>query len=160
MALTITHTILIGDRDDVVSGRLDRSRIWTVMQQKAADPLEFVPMITESKVVERYDDGFLREVVFFGRDRVLERIRPREQKNRILFEVIDHPRMDLIFNELDVDPEGRFTYTLSTRFNDAFLAEVKDDPEILESKDQLLLETAQASARMIGEKARALAGHA
>lgn len=158
MALTITHTMPIGDHDDVESGRLSHARIWTVMQQKAADPLEFVPMITESKVLEHYDDGFLREVVFFGRDRVLERIRPHEQKYRILFEVIDHPRLDLIFNELDVDSEGCFTYTLSTRFSAAFLAEVKNDPEILESRDKLLLETAQASARMIGEKARMLSG--
>lgn len=160
MALTITHTVPIGDYDDVRSGRLSYARIWAVMQEKAADPLEFVPMITESKVVERYDDGFLREVVFFGRDRVLERIRPRAQKYRILFEVIDHPRLDLIFNELDVDADGCFTYTLSTRFSAAFLAEVKADPEELESRDRLLFDTAAASARAIGEKARARDGAA
>lgn len=154
MALAIIHTVPIGDYDDVQSGRLNHARIWSVMQEKAADPLEFVPMITESKVVERYDDGFMREVMFFGRDRVLERIRPRKEKHRIMFEVIDHPRLELIFNELDVDAQGCFTYTLTTRFSDAFLAEVKLNPQELESREKLLFDTATASARTIGEKAR------
>ncbi|MFF0817124.1 AtaL-like protein [Rhodococcus sp. NPDC003318] len=160
MALVIAHTVPIGTPEDARHGRLDRDRIWTVMQQKAADPLEFVPMITESRVVEQYEDGFLRDVVFFGRDHVLERIRPRADKNRILFEVIDHPRLELIYNELDVDSSGGFTYTLSTRFTEGFVAGVKEDFDALGRTSDLLRETAEASARTIGEKARTLAATA
>jgi len=52
---------------------LTRAQLWHGLTLKAANPLEFVPGMQECSIVERYDDGFLREVVLRG-DRLQERI--------------------------------------------------------------------------------------
>ncbi|HWO68411.1 MAG TPA: AtaL-like protein [Umezawaea sp.] len=161
MALTITHTVLLADPEEERYKGLSPEHIWPTMLEKAADPIDFVPMITESKIVERYSDGFLREVLFFGEDKVLERVRPRQDKYRIYFEVVDHPRLTLIYNELDRDLSGRFTYTLSTTFSDVYFDVVEDDPGALRKANDLLFDTASASAahiaKIAGERALASA---
>ena len=53
---------------------LTRAQLWRGLEMKAENPLEFVPGMESCEIVERYADGFLREVVLRG-DRLRERIR-------------------------------------------------------------------------------------
>ncbi len=52
---------------------LTREQLWRGLEQKAENPLDFVPGMASCEIVERYADGFLREVVLRG-DRLRERI--------------------------------------------------------------------------------------
>lgn len=52
---------------------LDRARLWRGLELKAANPLDFVPGMEACTILERYPDGFLREIVLRG-DRLRERI--------------------------------------------------------------------------------------
>lgn len=52
---------------------LTRDQLWQGLEQKAENPLEFVPGMESCRIVERYTDGFLREVVLRGQ-RLQERV--------------------------------------------------------------------------------------
>lgn len=52
---------------------LTRAQLWRGLEMKAENPLDFVPGMESCHIVERYPDGFLREVVLRG-DRLRERI--------------------------------------------------------------------------------------
>lgn len=52
---------------------LSREQLWRGLELKAASPLEFVPGMEFCEIVDRYDNGFLREVVLRG-DRLREKI--------------------------------------------------------------------------------------
>lgn len=52
---------------------ITREQLWRGLEMKAENPLDFVPGMESCSIVERYADGFLREVVLRG-DRLRERI--------------------------------------------------------------------------------------
>lgn len=52
---------------------LTRAQLWRGLELKAENPIDFVPGMESCRIVERYADGFLREVVLRG-DRLRERI--------------------------------------------------------------------------------------
>ncbi len=53
--------------------RLSQDQVWHGLVMKAENAVPFVPGMESCVVIERYDDGFLREVVLRG-DRFRERI--------------------------------------------------------------------------------------
>ena len=52
---------------------LSKSQVWQGLVMKAENALPFVPAMESCEIVERYSDGFLREIVLRG-DRMRERI--------------------------------------------------------------------------------------
>ena len=52
---------------------LTRAQMWQGLVMKAENALPFVPAMESCEIVERYADGFLREIVLRG-DRMRERI--------------------------------------------------------------------------------------
>ena len=58
---------------DGAQPRLSQDQVWRGLVMKAEDAVPFVPGMESCTIIERYDDGFLREVVLRG-DRFRERI--------------------------------------------------------------------------------------
>ncbi|WP_431207893.1 SRPBCC family protein [Burkholderia cepacia] len=52
---------------------LSHEQLWRALELKAENPVAFVPGMETCKVVERFDDGFLREAVLRGKP-LIERI--------------------------------------------------------------------------------------
>ncbi|QQQ79558.1 DUF1857 family protein [Saccharothrix sp. 6-C] len=151
MTVTITHTVPIPL--DPAGPRPDFDEIWRSMLHKAENPVEFVPSITECRVVERYDDGFVREVVFWGVDRVLERVTPERERGRILFEVIDHPEMVMITNELTEDATGRYSFTLTYVLSEGRGAKLRAESEFIDKFEDVIRETAATTVVQLGRTA-------
>ncbi|MBW4721486.1 AtaL-like protein [Saccharothrix obliqua] len=154
MTVTLTHTVPLPV--DEGGGQPGFDRIWQSMLSKAENPVEYVPSITACRVVERYADGFLREVVFWGRDRVLERVTPQRERGRILFEVIDHPEMVLITNELIADAEGRYSFTLTYVLSEGRVSKLRAENEFIDRFAGVVRETAETTVSQLG---RTASGH-
>ena len=45
---------------------LNRHQVWRGLEMKGRDAVPFVPSITECRVVEEWDGGYLREIVHVG----------------------------------------------------------------------------------------------
>jgi hypothetical protein len=151
VTVTLTHTVPIPL--DPNSPRPGFDEIWRSMLHKAENPVEFVPSITECRVVERYDDGFLREVVFWGVDRVLERVTSDRERGRILFEVLDHPEMVLITNELTEDAEGGYSFTLTYVLSEGRVATLRAESEFVDKFEDVVRETAATTVAQLGRTA-------
>ena len=96
--------------------KLTPEQVWRGLQTKAEAAIPFVPGMTHCQVLERYDDGFLREVVIRG-ERMKERITfttPIE----VLFERVDSPdNAGWITNLISESDHGLLlTFTFSVRF--------------------------------------------
>ena len=151
MTVKLVHTALIDDPETPEADRPGFDEIWDSMLYKAEHPVDFVPSITECTVVERYPDGFLREVVFYGKDRVRERVTPDRGNGRIAFELIDNPEMTVIYNDVDEDTEGRRVFTLTYVLADERVS--KND--YLQEFDRTVRETAEQTAATLRNTAAA-----
>ncbi len=93
---------------------LSREELWAGLVLKAADPVPFVPAISECRILERRPDGFDREVVVRG-ERLKESVRfyPLET---VRFERLSGRARGTIENRIEEDPAGalalRFTFRL------------------------------------------------
>ncbi|MFI6350965.1 AtaL-like protein [Streptomyces sp. NPDC050560] len=147
MPIAVTHTVVINQTEDDPGGEVfsyDKLFDWLV--RKAEFPIDYVPAITDCRIVERYPDGFLREAVFYGEDAVLERVTPRRDRYSVRFEVVDDPKMTEVRNELDRDAEGRYTYTLVNVLSDRTVTRIREVAGVLEQVEQAVLETAVSTA--------------
>ncbi|KML59155.1 hypothetical protein VL15_11105 [Burkholderia cepacia] len=52
---------------------LSHEQLWRALELKAENPVAFVPGMETCKIVERFDDGFLREAILRGKP-LIERI--------------------------------------------------------------------------------------
>ncbi|QXE33232.1 DUF1857 family protein [Streptomyces sp. GMY02] len=148
MALIISHSALINDSAED-SEKISYDALWETLLRKAEHPVEYVVQIDECRIVERYDDGFLREAVFFGKDIVRERVTPRRDQWRIDFEVLDDPRFSAVINELDQDAEGRFRYTVSVVLTERSAKRITEVEGLLAETDAGVLETARQTAETL-----------
>ncbi|WP_282697098.1 AtaL-like protein [Streptomyces sp. CC208A] len=96
----------------------DADQIWEGLVHKAENPSPYVPAVTACRVLERYDDGFLREITVRDTDRVQERVR-FEHRERVVFRPVDDPCIEQIVNELGEDETGRPTLTLRVTLSPA-----------------------------------------
>ena len=142
--IIFTHTVPIG----LFPGESSLDQLWTSLVHKAENPVGYVPAITEAKVVERYSDGFLREVVIRGKDRYRERVTPEPNK-RVVFDQLDDPLHSLITNEIGQDADGGYIYTLSVTLSQAGIAKAQQDPCFLLASDTIFFDTARASANSL-----------
>lgn len=96
--------------------RLTHPQVWRGLEIKAEAAIPFVPGMTLCEVLERYDDGFLREVVIRG-DRMKERI-TFTPPNEVHFERVDSPdNAGWITNLISESDHGLLlTFTFSVRF--------------------------------------------
>ncbi|MFI2431555.1 AtaL-like protein [Streptomyces sp. NPDC018693] len=100
-----------------------RARLWQALLHKAEQPLDYVPAITRVRVMERYEDGFLREI-HRGDRLFLQRVTPDEPTGTITFRHLNTPDIAAIRNELRETPTGHFTLTLTLTLTDAHPTEV------------------------------------
>jgi hypothetical protein len=148
MAIIVSHTALITD-SAVSQDKITYESLWDTLLKKAEYPIDYVPDITDCRVVERYPDGFLRESVLFGKEIVRERVTPRRDRWRIDFEFIDDPRMAAVVNELDQDREGRFRYTISLELTEYSAKRIREVSELFDEIDAGVLETARLTAETL-----------
>lgn len=106
--VTISFTLPVG------VPALDRHGLWAILRRKAEDPVPFIPDITACDVLERYADGFLREIVVRGTSHVRERV-TFEPERRVVFEQLNDPDLETIVNEIGEDADGALRLTLTVR---------------------------------------------
>ena len=145
--IMFTHTVPIGLFADESSPNL-LDQLWTSLVHKAENPVGYVPAITEAKVVERYSDGFLREILVRDELRYRERVTLVPRK-RVVFDQLDDPLHSLITNELGQGADGGFTYTLRVTLSPAGVARTQQDPGFLVASDTIFYDTARASANTL-----------
>jgi hypothetical protein len=101
--------------DDPKEPRLTRILVWRGLVMKAENPLPFVPVISNCKVIERRDAALVREIVDNG-DTITEVVTFHPER-RVQFERISGRVLGTILNEIVEDDDGelalRFTFTLS-----------------------------------------------
>lgn len=101
--------------DDPKEPRPTRSLVWRGLVMKAENPLPFVPVISNCKVIERRGDGLVREIVDKG-DTMTEVVTLHPER-RVQFERMSGRVLGTILNEIVEDDDGelalRFTFTLS-----------------------------------------------
>jgi hypothetical protein len=68
--------------------------LWRILHEKAEHPEDYLPGVEQTKILERYEDGFLRETVTRGM-RIVEQVEFRhEGEGRVLvFRLKEHPLM-------------------------------------------------------------------
>lgn len=89
--------------------RLDRDDVWRGLMWKAEVPMPFVVPIVDSVVLERFDDGFLREIQHLTPSGVPEPIQERiilDPKKTVTFLRITGSAVGRIINEIIEDDSG------------------------------------------------------
>lgn len=93
---------------------LSRAQLWESLVLKAEDPVPFVPAIRSCQVLERTNDGLVREIEARG-DRIRERI-TFVPKERVRFVRLSGRALGAIENIIETGPGGalalRFTFAL------------------------------------------------
>lgn len=64
--------------------------IWRLLLEKAEKPQSYMPGVTEAKILERYDDGFLREIKTQGMV-LKEKVTIDEAHREIRYLLLEHP---------------------------------------------------------------------
>ncbi|MFI1103819.1 SRPBCC family protein [Streptomyces melanogenes] len=90
--------------------RLDRQDVWAGLLRKAANAVPFVAGIVECVVVERSENGLVREVVFQSGERVREKV-VFEPEWRVAFHRADDRVRWVIHNDIGEDEAGELTLT-------------------------------------------------
>jgi hypothetical protein len=95
---------------------LTQDQVWRGLMMKAEYAIPFVPGMTVCDILERYDDGFLREVVIRG-ERMKERI-TFTPSVEVYFERVNSPaNAGWITNVVSQSDMGlMLTFTFSVRF--------------------------------------------
>lgn len=106
--ITISWTGRVGE--PAGPGAAKRDDVWKLLLVKAEDPVGYVPAITECRILERYDDGFLREIVRNG-EIIVQRVSSEPQR-RIEFRHVGDPDVAYIANVLGEDEDGFLTFTI------------------------------------------------
>lgn len=86
-------------------------KLWTLLLDKAEHPEKTIKQVTESKIIQKYDDGYLREMTAVGMN-IKERITINEKDHEIKFTLVDNAEFDGYFlNKIEgKDDELVLTY--------------------------------------------------
>jgi Domain of unknown function (DUF1857) len=121
--------------DDPGQPPLTRGLVWRGLVMKAENPLPFVPVISSCKVLERRDNGLLREIVDKG-DTITEVVTFQPERT-VKFERTSGRVLGTILNEIIEDGDGdlalKFTFTLTVDGVAAGSAEEKEFAGQMES---------------------------
>ncbi|WP_256106898.1 AtaL-like protein [Streptomyces sp. ODS05-4] len=107
---TYSWTLPVAGPDPDAEGP-DADAVWEGLVHKAENPSPYVPAVTGCRVLERFDDGFLREITVRDTELVQERV-TFEKPERVVFRPVNDPCIEQIVNELGDDGSGRPTLTL------------------------------------------------
>jgi hypothetical protein len=114
--------------DDPRQPPVTRSLVWRGLVMKAENPLPFVPVISSCKVLERRDNGLLRQIVDKG-DTITEVVTFHPER-MVRFERTSGRVLGTILNEIIEDADGdlalKFTFTLTIEGVAAGSPEEKD----------------------------------
>ncbi|GGY09751.1 SRPBCC family protein [Streptomyces hiroshimensis] len=135
-----------------------REQLWRVLLHKAENPVGYVPAITECRVLERYEDGFLREARR-GAQLLVQRVTPDAAAGRITFRHADSSDLAVITNQLGEDEDGDLTLTLSITLTEAPSSAVLRENSYLHELDADFAATLDAMTAVLRRNARQAAGH-
>ncbi len=89
-------------------------KLWSLLLDKAEHPEKTIKQVTESKILQKYPDGFLREMMAVGLN-IKEKIIIDEKSRQIKFVLVDNENFD-----------GYFLNKLENKGNDLILTYVQD----------------------------------
>ncbi|MFE5870641.1 AtaL-like protein [Streptomyces roseifaciens] len=136
-----------------------RERLWRVLLHKAENPVGYVPAISECRVLERYEDGFLREARR-GSRLLVQRVTPNEAAGRITFRHTDSSDLAVITNQVGEDEDGDLTLTLSITLTEAPSSAVLRENSYLHELDADFAATLDAMTAVLRRNALQGAGDA
>src|SRR3954447_11182307 len=64
--------------------------VWNILLDKIEHPEKYIPGVSGTKILERYTDGFLREIDANGLV-LRERVTIDREAGEITFDVVEHP---------------------------------------------------------------------
>lgn len=85
-------------------------KLWALLLDKAEHPEKTIKQVTESKIVQKYDDGYLREMTAVGMN-IKERITINEKNHEIKFTLIDNADLDGYFLNKIEEKDGKLVLT-------------------------------------------------
>jgi Domain of unknown function (DUF1857) len=111
----VSHSLPINEAGQPT---LDRSAVWSGLEQKANNALPFVPAMTRCEITVRHSDlSFDRDIEFRGQQ-MTERIM-LEPEHRVVFTRLAGPVLGTIANEIEESADGelslRFSFALCMR---------------------------------------------
>lgn len=71
-------------------------KLWALLLDKAEHPEKTIKQVTESKIIQKHDDGYLREMMAIGMN-IKERITINEKDHEIKFTLVDNADLDGYF---------------------------------------------------------------
>lgn len=135
--------------------KLTRQQVWKGLVMKANNASQFVSKITRCDVLERFDDGLLREADAMG-DTFRERI-TFYPENKVVFTRLSGNADGLIVNEIHGDGDDmtvRFTFALQLKSAESgSAAEQKVAADMAPTYVNAIESTLNAIRKMVSEKA-------
>ncbi|MFG2877641.1 AtaL-like protein [Streptomyces sp. NPDC048337] len=114
---------------------LDPEEVWQGMLRKAENPVPFIAGITDCRVLERHDDGLLREITVAGQAKARERVVFHDRR-LMVFHQLDDPYLAEIHNEIGHDEQGATTFTIRVVLSAEGKAKGERDGSFVESTAQ------------------------
>ena len=87
-----------------------QERLWGLLLEKTQHPERTIKQVTESKILAKYPDGFLREMTAVGMN-VKERITIDEKNQEIRFTLVDNENFDGYFLNKIEEKNGELILT-------------------------------------------------
>jgi hypothetical protein len=81
-----------------------------LLLDKAEHPEKTIKQVTESKIIQKYDDGYLREMTAVGMN-IRERITINEKDHEIKFTLVDNADLDGYFLNKIEENDGELVLT-------------------------------------------------
>lgn len=87
-----------------------QEKLWGLLLQKAEHPQKTIKQVHESKILQKYNDGFLREMTAMEMN-IRERITIDEKTNQIKFTLINNAEFDGYFLNKIENKNGELVLT-------------------------------------------------
>ncbi|WNZ07746.1 AtaL-like protein [Streptomyces sp. 11x1] len=128
----LSWTLPVVGEDEGGRRRLDPEEVWQGLLRKAENPVPFIAGITGCQVLERHEDGLLREITVAGRAKARERVVFHDRR-LMVFHQIDDPYLAEIHNEIGRDEQGATTLTIRVLLSAEGKAKGQRDGSFVES---------------------------
>jgi len=90
--------------------RCAEQKLWNLLLEKAVHPEKTIKQVTKSKILEKHQDGFLREMTAVGLN-IKEKITIDEKSHQIKFVLVDNENFDGYFLNKIENKNGELTLT-------------------------------------------------
>ncbi len=87
-----------------------KQKLWALLLDKAEHPEKTIKQVTESKILQKYADGYLREITEVGMN-IKERIIINEKIHEIKFTLVDNAEFDGYFLNKIEGKDGELVMT-------------------------------------------------